>query len=398
MNTHVYKTIGAIFMMLGLYSCSEDLDAPVLPEVKSITIPQGVTLSKDQLFGVWGATTAYGDEADNHFEQQYEIAFQSVEDGEAVLSHWYTDAASETRDSVVGMEYTYTFDGATIELTPKTSYAAKGAAPIKAIHIGGNRLLLLTQNKSKTDTICTMTRKGDPIPSITSVDRTLPQPGETVTITGRNLQFVDHIFLPTRTGEVEVTDVTVGSKEIKLVIPNADFQAGSIRCQSTGAGISCYSPAYMFCYDGIYMHNFNRFGKSAPYTGTEFEYSIKSMGTIISKAVNLSSTNLPSGHHLENAAVVNPDSLLSIFGNVPIAWPVSGKTDNTGFGYIRFSSGDRFQYVLDHCNGLLTSRTPCTEVAIQMDIYVTTGGQPVWNTGYVQYRLNKDQILLIRSF
>lgn len=390
-------TMSLTGMLCLLCSCSESIEVSVLPEPENITIPQAVALSEEALFGVWGATTAYGTHADNHFEQAYEIAFQNVEDGEAVYSHWYTDASSEARDSVCGVEYIYTFDGSTVSLTPKSTYAANGARPIKAVHLGNNRLMLLTLNESKTDTICTLLRKGDPVPSITNVDRTLPQVGETVTITGRNLQFVDHIYLPTVDGEIEVTPLTIGSKEIKMVVPDADYAAGSIRCQSTSAGESCYSPAYMFCEDCVFFHNFNNWGTKTPYTGSEFEYSISSMGTIRGNAVYLDATKLPEGHSLSQTdGIIHPDSLLSLFGNTPTTWAVAANT-NTFNGYLRFSSGDRFQYVLDHCDGLLTSRTPCADVAIQMDIYVSTNGQPEWNTGYMSYRMNKDQNALTSS-
>ena len=392
MNNRYHLSVVLLIALLICSGCSKDIDAPVLPEHQGAELPQGTTLSADQLFGVWGATASYGNTAVSHFEQRYEVSFQSVEDGDAVFSHWFTNASSEITDSVVGVEYTYVFNGTTIEMTPKTAAAARGIGEMKAVHIGNNQLVLFSAHDGKTDTICTLRRLGDPVPSITGVDRTLPQIGETVTVTGRNLQFVDHVFLPTADGEKEVTDFQKTSKQITFIVPTGDYAAGSIRCQSTTAHESCYSPAYMFCYDCVYFHNFSRWGTSAPYAGTEFEYSIKSMGSIISKSTALDSSKLPAGHCLADATeVVNPDSLLSIFGNTPIAWPVSSKTDNTGSGYIRFSSGDRFQYVLDHCNGLLTNRTPCTEAAIQMDVYVWSDGKPEWSTGYVQYRLNKDQ-------
>ena len=314
-----------------------------------------------------------------------------------MLSHTYVDAESEMQTTNSGVEYTYTFDGTTVTLTPKAVYALAGASTFKAVHTGDNHMLLYTTHDSRTDTICTMTRLSDPIPSITAVDRTLPQVGETVTITGRNLQFVDHIYLPTTTGEIEVTDVTAGSKQIQFVLPQADYAPGSIRCQASGAHQNCYSPAYMFRTDCIFMKSFYEWGAKAPYMGTEFEYTIKSMGTLRNSVQYLSSANLPDGHSLlladadgAGGDLQSPDSLLSFFGKTPTAWAVDSKTDPSK-GYLRFSSGDRFQYVLDHCQGDLTDKTRCEDVAIQMDIYVYTNGQPQWTTGYFSYRLNKDQ-------
>ena len=91
---------------LILASCSEDLDSPVLPPSAGITLPEAQPLDAGQLFGVWEATTSKGDNNQNYFEEQYRVEFQSVDDAEAVYSHWYTDAETGMRDSVVNMEYT----------------------------------------------------------------------------------------------------------------------------------------------------------------------------------------------------------------------------------------------------------------------------------------------------
>lgn len=372
-------------------ACSEDINAPELPAISNVEVPDAQPLDAATLFGEWAATAAYGDKADNHFEQSYAVSFSSVDDGEAVLTHRYIDGGSETRDSTYRYEYTYTFDGSTVSLSPKAAYAAKGASAIKGVSIGNERLMLLTENAARTDTICTLRRTGDPVPSITGVNRTLPEAGETVIITGRNLQFVDHVFLPTTTGEMELTDYQRGSKQISFTLPEADYTSGSIRCQSTTAHVSCYSPAYMFFREGVFFHNFNTFKQKAPYKGTEFEYTIKTLGTVMGKAANLSASSLPDGHSLLlGSAAHTPDSLLSLFGKQPVAWEAV-ESPKSFTGYLRFSSGDRFQYVLDHCSGALTSRTRCADAAIQMDIYVWSDGKPEWNTGYLSWRLNKDQ-------
>lgn len=373
-------------------SCSEDLNAPVLPAPVGTPVASGTALDPSQLFGIWEATRIMGPADGFHFEQTYHVEFQSVDDGEAVISHWYTDASTEVRDSSYQMEYTYTFDGSTVELTPKAAAKAAGAKAIKGVHVGSNRMTLYSVNESITDSICTLSRTGDPEPTLTAVDRTMPFVGDTVTLTGRNLQFVDHVYLPVSTGEIEVTDVTISSRQIRLVVPAADYAPGSIRCQSTSAHVSCYSPAYMFCRDCVFFHNFSQSGAKAPYKGTEFEYTISSMGTLRDHVSNIGSKNLPVAHSLRTADsnVSHPDSLLSFFGDGPTTWPVATTTDPSA-GYLRFSSADRFQYVADHSKGLVTSRSRCADLAIQMDIYVYTNGEPLWNTGYLSYRLNKDQ-------
>lgn len=380
------KKLSILFLILLVAACSKDIDSPVLPDPEGAPVAQAVSLDASQLFGIWGTSTNRG------YEQTYRIEFQSVDDGEAVLSHWFTEGESEIEDSVYEAEYTYSFDGSTVELTPKPAWRAAGASPIKAVHIGGNRLALYAVHEAITDTICTLSRIGDPEPTITDVDRTMPNVGELITLTGRNLQFVDHIYLPTANGEMEVSDFVPGSRQICFRLPSGDFTQGSIRCQSTSAHVSCYSPAYMFCHDCVFFHNFSQSGAKAPYKGTEFEYTISSMGTLRDHVSNIGSKNLPVAHSLRTADsnVSHPDSLLSFFGDGPTTWPVATTTDPSA-GYLRFSSADRFQYVADHSKGLVTSRSRCADLAIQMDIYVYTNGEPLWNTGYLSYRLNKDQ-------
>ncbi len=380
-----------LLVALTLASCDEAINAPVLPDAVSIDLPEAVTLDEDKLFGVWKGKLSYGYDNNNYFEEEYSIEFQTVEDAEAVYSHWYTDASTGISDSICDLEYTYEFDGATVVLTPKTTAAAAGATTITGIHTGNEKLLLTIVHNGITDSICTLTRYGDPEPSITNVSHTLPVAGDLLTITGRNLQSVDGVFLPITGGELEITDFTPGSKQISFTLPEADYAQGSIRLQAQSAGVNCYSPAYMFCYNCVFFHNFISDGYSSPYTGSEFEYSLSSMGTLKDNAYNLSSANLPEGHSLLQAQGINhPDSLLSFYGSSPVAWPQASGSDDK-LGYLRFSSADRFQYVLDNCDGLISSNTACTDLAIQMDLYVYSNGTPEWNSGYISWRLNKDR-------
>ncbi len=380
-----------------MISCEGQLQVPVLGQKEELKVPAGVTLEPSRLFGVWTAEMSCGDTNDSYFEQSYRMEFQDVNDAEAVFSHWFTDGASEVADSLHNIGFTYEFNDTEVSLKPKAAYAAVGVSPMRGIYIGNDRMLLLSETLSGVDSICTLTRTGDPAPAITGVDRTLPRPGEVVTITGRNLQFVDHVYLPGPDGEIEVKEVIPGSKEMKIVIPDAEFASGSIRCLSTSAHESCYSPAYMFCHDCVFFHNFISSGFSAPYKGSEFEYTINSMGSLKSNVANLASAALPEGHSLFGLEETShPDSLLSFFGTAPVKWEIATGTDDKD-GYLRFSTSDRFQHVLDNCKGVLTSRTPCADVAIQMDIHVMSNGVPEWNTGYLSYRLNKDQNSLSSS-
>ena len=208
-----------------------------MPGAGGITLPQAVPLDENLLFGVWEAETSYGDNNLNYNEEQYRFDFSTVTDAEAIYSHWFTDAETGIRDSVCNMRYTYQFDGSTVILTPQQTEAAAGAAVITALHTGNNRLLLTVDNAGRIDSICTLTRTGDPEPSIVSVNRTLPGAGEKVIVSGRNLQFVTGVFLPTKQGEVEITDFVPGSKEISFILPDAEYAPGSIRLESESAKV-----------------------------------------------------------------------------------------------------------------------------------------------------------------
>lgn len=384
-----YLFISLLCLAAGLVStsCSESLDSPVLPEAGCIVLPQAVPLDEDKLFGVWEAETSYGNTNQNYFEEQFRVDFSTIEDAEAIYSHWFTDATTGIRDSVCNLKYTFVFDGATVVLTPQQTEAAAGAAVITAIHTGDNRMLLTVENNGRTDSICSLIRTGDPEPSITSVNRTLPQAGDKIIVKGRNLQFVSKVFLPGTDGEVEVTDFTPGSKEISFVLSDNNYSSGSIRFESETAKVNCFSPAYMFCDKCVFFRDFEDNGNK-PYTGTEFEYTISDMGTLKDNISVLSLNDLSSDHSAYGV-LNNPDNMLSLFGYTPISWPLATKTDDK-VGYLRFSSGDRFQYVLDNCGGLFNKQTRSNQLAIQMDIFVESDGKPEWNTGYMSWRLNKD--------
>ena len=373
-----------------LASCNKDIEAPSLSAPESVTVTQGTTLSADQLFGIWEGTTAVGTDNTNYFDQSYRIEFQSVDDAEALFSHWFTNATSALRDSVCNLAYNYEFNGTTVELTPQATATAAGAVKIKAVHTGNNQMVLYAIKDQVTTSMCTLTRTGDPEPSVTGVDRTLPKAGERVTLTGRNLQFVDHLYLPTATGEVEVADFTATSKQIQFVVPQATLVPGHVRCQATGAHVNAYSPA-MFCSNCVFFRDFSTQGTKSPYTGTEFENTINITQSLFDKVTVNRSDNLPEGHALKGVTgIVNPDYMLCFFGDTPTAWAVDAGLD-PGTGMLRFSLGDRMQYVINHADGMVTAKSKCKEVAIEMDIYVSSNGQPVWNTGFMSFRLDKDQ-------
>lgn len=393
MKTYCKYIFAALVMASAMTSCSNSIDPSVLDQPESISLPEGVALDDNLLFGEWEAQSAMGSTNRTHFEQSYHVSFQSVTDGTAQISHWFTDAITEMRDSTKNYQYSYSFDGKNITLTPTPEYALKGANVIKGRSIGNEQILLYTDYEGVLNSVCTLHRVSNPVAAITSVDRTLPQAGETITLTGRNLQFLTSVSLPVKDGWVDVVPKEIGSKMLKVVVPAGNtYVAGAIRGNGSD-GHDCYSPAYMFCYDNVFFKDFIVKGTSSnKYAGSEFEYTISSMGTLKDHVKEYGKSAIPDGHTAKDVANT-PDNLLSFFGGTPIAWPLATKTDDKK-GYLRFSSGDRFQYVLDHCGGNITANTKCVDLAIQMDIYVSTDGEAKWDTGYLSWRLNKDQSAL----
>lgn len=388
------KVIFAVIAAAGLLlsGCSKDIEMSSLPDAENVSKASGVALDADRLFGTWEGQTSVGTTNTTHFEQSYRVEFQSVDDKEAVFSHWYTDASTAMRDSVCNQEYTYEFNGNTVEMTPKADAKSRGAVRITGVHTGDNKMVLYTTQNGRTTTMCTLRRTGDPEPAITGVDRTLPQAGELVTLTGRNLQFVDHLYLPTATGEQEVSFQAVTSRKIQFTVPSGiTLKAGSVRCQATGAHVSTYSPV-MFCQDCVFFREFSTNGAASPtYIGSEFENTISITQSLFDKVTVSRADNLPDGHALKDVTgIINPEYMLNFFGNKPVAWGVDTGLDPST-GMLRFSFGDRLQYVIDHSGGIITEKSKSAETAIQMDIYVSSNGQPVWNTGFMSFRLDKDQ-------
>ena len=129
MRTKIFYTALVVMGMLT-GACSKDIDAPSLPAPESSVIAHGVSLDAGKLFGIWEGAVEVGTTNTNHFEQSYRIEFQCVDDAEAIFSHWFIDATSTMRDSVCNLEYTYEFDGSTIEMTPKSTAQSAGAVKI----------------------------------------------------------------------------------------------------------------------------------------------------------------------------------------------------------------------------------------------------------------------------
>ena len=374
-------------MLVALNGCKENLYAPELPAVVSDSIPAGQEIDTELLAGRW-----LSEDSNN----LYELELTAPEAGIAILNHFFISSNSEMPDSVVDMAYSYTYDAGVLLLSPTTTSLQSGTRPITAVHVGDKRLALYVQHDNYTNLITTVTRRSGARPVLTGVNRTLPQVGDKVTVYGRNLTDITSIYLPVEDGELEITDFIGTSTSLTFMLPAADYRQGAIRCLESASGMTASTPAYMFAYDGVMMHSFNEYGttKADHYAGTDFEYSINDMGSLRENAPYITSADLPETHSLYGSTFSNPDTLLSFFGESPISWPIASGTDSKK-GYLRFSTGDRLQAVLSRYeaagSNLLRATTLCSKLAIQMDIYVVTDGAPVWKTGYISYRINKDQ-------
>lgn len=370
-----------------LWSCKENLNAPVLPPAESDPVPAAVAINADDVAGMWSVSDSM---------HTYRLEMTTPEDAEAVLSHIFVSATSRMTDSVMNLAYTYTLDNGVFAFTPTAAAVRMGASPLKGVHLGNKEIALFVTNGDYTNCICTVRYTRGPMPVIIAVSKTMPQAGELVRVSGRNLQAVDQVFLPVEGGWKEVTNPTITSKQISFIVPEGGYVQGSVRCRVSADSLSVYSPAYMFATAGIMLHSFNEWGttKADRYAGSEFEYTINDMGQLRSNVQYCSAANLPAGHSLAASSTLSPDSMLSFFGATPIDWPaVSGSDDKKG--YLRFSTGDRLRAALARYGALSDSpvktTTPCSDLALQMDLYVVTNGEPEWNTGYISYRMNKDR-------
>ena len=102
-------------------------------------------------------------------------------------------------------------------------------------------------------------------PAITSVDNTLPMPGETVTVFGLNLQETTKVTLP---GDIEVTDGIVSDEDGKwfsFTMPSGVTEAGAI--VSEGANGTAITPDF-FNNNKCFVINFGGTGEMGGWSAT----------------------------------------------------------------------------------------------------------------------------------
>ena len=201
-------------------------------------------------------------------------------------------------------------------------------------------------------------------PQITSFSNTLPQPGETVTVYGANLQETSKVTLPDGTTVTDIINAK-GDDEGKwfsFVMPDGVKTSGSITTDgANGTAISAE-----------YFNNRNCMILDFDGTGTQGYWSWTHTGSMINKDSDLVADPLASGR-----------------GNVCPMIPSRLITDGVAAGKNRASevwtagTGNE----MDDWTRMYTyipKTTPLTDVAFQFDIYVPDA----WtNTGYLQINM-----------
>lgn len=181
-------------------------------------------------------------------------------------------------------------------------------------------------------------------PSVTSVDNTLPRPGEKVTVYGNNLQETTHLTLP---GGVEITEGITSDEDGKwysFTMPSGVTESGSIT--SEGANGTAVTPAY-FNNDKCYVINFDGKGALGSWSATYQSENLVDdpLGTGRGKVVQLVPQSVLDG---DNGGIkAGANSLL---------WATAGN-DSPDDDWSRM-----FSYI--------PATTPVDSVALQFDVYV----------------------------
>ena len=198
-------------------------------------------------------------------------------------------------------------------------------------------------------------------PSVTSVDNTLPQPGEKVTVYGSNLQETTHLTLP---GGVEVTDGITSDEDGKwysFTMPSGVTKSGSITSQ--GANGTAVTPAY-FNNNDCYIINFDGKGTLGGWSATY-------------KSEDLVDDPLNTGRgkvvQLVPQSVLDGDNGGIKAGANALLWATAG---NDG-------PDDDWTRMLSY----IPATTPLDSVALQFDVYVPGS----WTgTGQLEFSLQNN--------
>lgn len=185
-------------------------------------------------------------------------------------------------------------------------------------------------------------------PAISSISNTMPNPGETITVSGSGLTEVSKVIFP---GNVEVTTGITSDEDGEffiVTVPNGvSDNGGSLFVQTSNGGV--YSPAYFNCKRGIILDFDGR--------GTQGSWSTATIPGMIAPA-DLESATIGKGNASHGKYVPHrPARLASIApatGRATEAWTAGTGVDNWRTQLTPF----------------IPATTPLDKVAFQFDIYV----------------------------
>lgn len=201
---------------------------------------------------------------------------------------------------------------------------------------------------------------------IDNVNPTLPEPGETVTVTGSYLHETAKITLP---GGVEVTTGIENDPDgewFTFVMPSGVSQGGALISESPN-GIT-QSPAYFNERRGMLL-DFDTEGKQGA-------WSWKETGSMISNKIEDGDIVAdPIGSGRKNCVQIVPDRLLN--AGVSAGKPRVTECHTVGDGDLEWENWSRMA-------DLIPAETPVTEIAIQVDILCP---EPWSSTGFLQLQL-----------
>lgn len=209
-------------------------------------------------------------------------------------------------------------------------------------------------------------------PRITSINNTLPKPGETVTVYGSNLQETSEVLLP---GGVVVTDIVNATDDeedgqwFSFVMPQGVTEAGAI--EMTGANGKARSAEY-FNNDRCMILDFDGRYEQGAWGGKNDDGTFKEGASMVYPE-DLVDDPLNSGRG--KCLQLIPQRLLDA-GGILASKPRASECWTAG----NDSENDDWTRMLD----AIPATTPVTDFALQFDIYVPDG----WNnTGQLQVSL-----------
>lgn len=185
-------------------------------------------------------------------------------------------------------------------------------------------------------------------PAITNVSNTMPNAGETITVTGTGLTEVSKVVFP---GNIEVTTGITSDEDgefFTVAVPNGiSDNGGSLFVQTSNGGV--YSPAYFNCKRGIILDFDGR--------GSQGSWSTDTTPGMIAPAdlesAPIGVNNISHGKYVPH----RPSRLASIAaatGRATETWTAGTGTDNWRTQLTPF----------------IPANTPLDKVAFQFDIYV----------------------------